>query len=268
MAVLPPPAPVTPPVRLADIDPDDDGGHRKADVRAELDELRGRLASLQERLYAEGRQSLLVVLQAMDTGGKDGTIKHVFRGVNPQGCQVSSFKQPTPDELSRDFLWRVHARTPADGMIGIFNRSHYEDVLIVRVANLRPREVWEPRFDHINAFEQVLAGEGTTIVKLFLHISRDEQRRRLQARLADPSKHWKFNPGDLVERARWDDYQRAYEDVLNRCSSPTAPWYVIPADRKWYRNLLVARILVATLERMDPRYPDAEQPLAGIEVGP
>jgi PPK2 family polyphosphate:nucleotide phosphotransferase len=236
----------------------DETGKAVEDLHAELD-------GLQERLYAEGRQSLLVVLQAIDAGGKDGTIKHVFRALNPAGCRVVSFKVPSEEERSHDFLWRVHAKAPATGEVVVFNRSHYEDVLVVRVHDLVPEEVWRPRYDFINDFEANLAAAGTRIVKLYLHISKEEQAERFQARLDDPTKRWKFRKGDLEERARWDDYVAAFEEAISRTSTATAPWYVVPADRKWYRNWAVSRILVETLGDMDPQYPPAED-LTGVVV--
>ena len=228
--------------------------------------LNARLEHLQEVLYAQGTHRVLVVLQATDTGGKDGTIRKVFDGVNPQGVKVASFKRPTPQELAHDYLWRVHPHVPGDGEMVIFNRSHYEDVLVVRVHGLVPEERWSRRYDHINAFEQLLADEGTTIVKFFLHISRDEQRRRLQARLDDPTKHWKFSLGDLDERRRWDEYQAAFESVLTRTSTESAPWYVVPADRKWFRDLVVASVLVCTLESLGLDYPPPADDLTGVTV--
>jgi PPK2 family polyphosphate:nucleotide phosphotransferase len=225
-----------------------------------------RLEHLQEVLYAQGKHRVLIVLQATDTGGKDGTIRKVFDGVNPQGVKVASFKRPTPDELAHDYLWRVHPHVPANGEMVIFNRSHYEDVLVVRVHGLAPEERWSRRYDHINAFERMLADEGTTILKFFLHISRDEQRARLQARLDDPTKHWKFSLGDLDERKRWNDYQRAFEAALAHTSTEWAPWYVVPADRKWYRDLVVASVLVDTLERLGLEYPPPEDDLTGVVV--
>ena len=221
-----------------------------------------RLAELQELLYAEAKHAILVVFQAMDTGGKDGAIEFVFSGLDPQGCQVTAFKAPTPLELAHDFLWRIHQTTPPFGMIGIFNRSHYESVLIERVKNLVPEKVWSKRYDHINAFEKMLADEGTTIVKFFLHISKDEQKRRLEARLNEPHKQWKFNPGDLAERKLWDEYMEAYEDALKHCSQKDAPWYVVPADRKWYRNWVLSDVLVRTLEELDMKYP---KPAPGLD---
>jgi PPK2 family polyphosphate:nucleotide phosphotransferase len=271
----PPPAPDYPRwrvepgtrMRLADIDPDECEHYgRKKDVVDELKHHRDRISDLQARLYGEHRRSLLIVLQAMDTGGKDGTIKGVFAGVNPQGCQVWSFKAPSNEEADHDFLWRYHQKAPSKGMIHIFNRSHYEDVLIVRVKDLVPESVWRPRYEAINQFESALTSSGVTVLKFFLHISKDEQQRRLESRLEDPDKRWKFSSNDLKERAYWDDYQAAFEDAVNQCSTPYAPWYVIPANRKWYRNLVVARSIADTLEAMDPRFPPAEKGLDKVEI--
>lgn len=225
-----------------------------------------RLAELQERLWAEDRRSVLLILQALDAGGKDGTVKHVFRGLNPAGVHVTSFKAPSEDELSHDFLWRVHNRVPARGDIGVFNRSHYEDVLIARVAKLVPEGVWRPRYDTISAFEGLLAAEGTAVVKIFLHISRNEQAERLRQRLKDPTKHWKFRVADLDVRSQWDEYQVAYAEAIERTATDEAPWYVVPANRKWYRNWAVSTILVDTLERLDPQYPASPDDLTGIEI--
>ena len=245
-------------IRLHEWDPratgDFDGG--KDEGRRELAELTARLERLQELLYAEGRHKVLVVLQAMDCAGKDGTIRHVFEGVNPQGVKVASFKVPTEEELAHDYLWRVHPHTPRRGQIAIFNRSHYGDVLVVRVRQLVPEKVWKRRYEHINAFEKLLADEGTTIVKFYLHISKEEQRVRLQARLDRPDKRWKFDRGDLATRAQWDDYMQAYEEVLTRTSTKQAPWYIVPADRKWYRNLVISRVMVELLEGLKMRHPD------------
>lgn len=227
----------------------------KKDALEQLERHTARLDELQQVLFAEDRHRVLIVLQGMDTSGKDGTVRHVFRGVNPVGVDVANFKQPTEIELQHDYLWRVHAQVPRRGEIVIFNRSHYEDVLVVRVHGLVPDEVWRRRYGHINDFERMLADEGTTILKFFLHISKDEQKARLQARLDDPAKHWKFEHGDVEERARWDDYVDAYEDALSRTSTDHAPWYVIPADKKWYRNLAVSTIIVEHLEALDLRYP-------------
>jgi PPK2 family polyphosphate:nucleotide phosphotransferase len=228
--------------------------------------LEERLAFLQWRLYAEGRRSLLVVLQAMDAGGKDGTIRHVFGAANPQGVRVAAFKEPTELELAHDFLWRVHAQAPARGELVLFNRSHYEDVLVPRVHGTLPRHVWHARYDQIRDFEALLEAADTTIVKVFLHISSEEQAKRLRARLADPSKRWKLKRSDLAERVRWDDYRTAYEDAISRTSTAAAPWYVIPADHKWYRNWAVSRIIVDTLERLDPRFPSPEPGIEDVEI--
>jgi len=225
-----------------------------------------KLAELQGVLYAESKRSLLVVFQAMDAGGKDGAIRHIFSGVNPQGCQVTSFKSPSPLERAHDFLWRVHAQCPPKGMIGIFNRSHYEDVLIVRVHNIVPKAVWGRRYDHINSFERMLADEGTVILKFFLHISPEEQKQRLQARLDDPEKNWKFNPEDLAERKHWDDYMEAFEDALEATSMKYAPWYVVPSDRKWFRNWVISDTIVRALKDMDLKYPDPAPGLDKIKI--
>jgi PPK2 family polyphosphate:nucleotide phosphotransferase len=228
----------------------------KAEGRAEVADLTTRLDELQDLFYADGRHRLLVVLQGMDTAGKGGAIKRVFRGMNPSGVRVATFKAPTAPELARDFLWRVHPHVPADGEVALFDRSHYEDVLIVRVHDLVPEARWKARYDHIRNFEQMLADEGTTILKFFLHISNGEQKERLEARLADPRKHWKFRVEDVEERRFWDDYQAAYEEAIRRTATPDAPWYVVPADHKWHRDLVICRALVATMENLDLRYPE------------
>jgi len=221
----------------------------------EFEKLRDELIELQPRLYAEGKQKLLIVLQALDAGGKDGAIRKVFRGVNPQGVRVANFRAPSPRELSRDFLWRVHRDVPGAGQIGVFNRSHYGDVLVVRVDNLVPEPVWRQRYEQINHFEKLLHETGTRILKFYLHISRDEQKERLQARIDKPDKHFKFDIEDLSKRRQWDEYIAAYEEALTRCTTPWAPWHVIPADRKWYRNLAITRVIVETLRDMDPQFP-------------
>ena len=235
-------------------------------ARARLKELKDELAEFQERLWAEQGQSLLIVLQALDAGGKDGLIRKVVTAFNPQGTRVTGFGVPTEEELRHDFLWRVHAATPGKGRIGVFNRSHYEDVLVVRVLNLVPEKVWQERYDQINEFESILAANGTRIVKFYLHVSRDEQRERFQKRLDNPEKHWKWSSGDLETRARWDDFRAAYTDALARCSTDHAPWFVIPADRKWYRDLAVAEILAETARDMDPQWPEADEDLSGIVI--
>ena len=236
-------------VHLEEVDPGDTGAYKGTEQDAEkiMETLNGELEVLQERLYAEHKHPILIILQGMDTCGKDGTIEHVFEGVNPQGMQVASFKVPTPNELDHDYLWRIHQRTPAKGEIVIFNRSHYEDVLVVRVHELVPDKVWQRRYEHINNFEHMLTDEGTTILKFFLHISKEEQKQRLLDRLNEPDKRWKFNPGDLKERDLWKDYMKAYEDALEETSTDWAPWYIIPADHKWFRNLVIASTLVKTL---------------------
>ena len=234
-------------VDLGEIDTSTDGGLDKREGRRRAKELYAELAELQQELYAASVNSVLVVLQGMDTSGKDGTIRNVLSGVNPQGCQVTSFKTPTVEELAHDFLWRVHTRVPAKGMIGVFNRSHYEDVVIVRVHQLVPEHLWQARYQQINDFERLLAGSGTIVCKFFLHISREEQERRLLAREADVDKAYKLSADDWRERRRWDDYLTAYQDALNRCSTPEAPWLIVPADRKWFRNLAVADALVDAL---------------------
>jgi PPK2 family polyphosphate:nucleotide phosphotransferase len=236
-------------VSLTDIPARQDGGFTKKTAKPRLKALNARLHELQEDLFAAQHHSVLILLQGTDTGGKGGTIEHVMGGVNPAGCRVEAFKKPTDEELAHDFLWRVHPHAPAKGMIAIFDRSHYEDVLIVRVRQLVPKEVWERRYDHINAFEKLLVDSGTIVLKFFLHISKEEQAERLRAREDEEDKRWKINPADYGEREKWDDYQRAYEDMLARCASEDAPWYVIPADRKWFRNLAVAQTLVDALGR-------------------
>jgi PPK2 family polyphosphate:nucleotide phosphotransferase len=234
-------------VDLAKIDPAADGGLSKAEGVKRTAELIGRLADLQQELYAASTHSLLIILQGMDTSGKDGTIRKVLTGVNPQGCHVTSFKAPTAEELAHDFLWRVHQQAPTKGMIGVFNRSHYEDVLIVRVHQLVPRKVWKQRYQQINDFERLLVQNGTIVCKFFLHISRQEQEQRLLAREQDVDKAYKLSPEDWKERDRWDDYMAAYEEALERCSTSESKWAVVPANRKWYRNLAIADALVGTL---------------------
>jgi PPK2 family polyphosphate:nucleotide phosphotransferase len=241
-------------VKLKDYDPEDTSGVKdKATAQEELARDRAEMCDLQERLYAENKRGLLVILQAMDTGGKDGTVKSVLSGVNPTGVEIMSFKAPSEEERDHDFLWRVHGKVPRRGNIGIFNRSHYEDVLVARVHGFAPPKEIEKRYEVINRFEENLVDTGTTVLKFFLHISKDEQKRRLEERLADKDKIWKFDLGDLREREKWDEYQLAYEAALTRCSTKFAPWFVVPADRKWYRNLVVARTIVNTLRNMNPR---------------
>jgi PPK2 family polyphosphate:nucleotide phosphotransferase len=255
-------------VDLRELDPADTGAAPggKEETRAATEPLAARLAELQEILWARNEEKVLVVVQGIDTSGKGGTVEHVFGAVNPAGLRVVSFKAPTTTERARDYLWRIHAHVPAAGEIGVFDRSHYEDVLVARVEQLVPEERWRRRYDHINAFEQLLADEGTRIVKLFLHISKDEQRERLQARLDEPEKHWKFKLDDLDARARWDDYEEAFSEAISRTGTSHAPWHVIPADKKWYRNWAVATIMVDTLEAMDLRWPGPAEDLAGVTI--
>ena len=249
-------------VSLAERNPADTQGYTEAEheaaAKAQLDVLVKRIDNLQERLYAEGKKGLLVVLQAMDAGGKDSTIRKVFGGLNPQGVVVSSFKAPSKIELAHDYLWRIHQCAPGKGYIGVFNRSHYEDVLIVRVHGWASPETLERRYDHINAFEKLLTDEGTQIVKVMLHISKAYQLERFRRRLKRPDKHWKFNPDDLKERELWDDYMRAFEIAMERCSTEAAPWYVIPAEERWFRDVAIAQLVHDTLEAMNPQYPEPE----------
>ncbi len=255
-----------PTVNLAALDPGTTPGPKSGDLgrddaERELAENVAAIDRFHNRLWAERRRALLVILQGMDAAGKDGAIRNVFGPLNPRGCRVVNFRKPSEEELEHDFLWRVHAEAPARGTIGVFNRSHYEDVLVVRVNGLVAEPVWRARFDLINGFEAMLTSEGTRVLKFFLHISKSEQKERLQERLNDPEKHWKFQPGDLDVRRRWDDYRQAYEDVLTKCSTEAAPWYIIPADRKWYRNWAISTIVRETLEGMDPQIP---APLADV----
>ncbi len=254
-------------VRLKDYDPGYAGEFdSKQAIKDPLMADLNRLAELQEVLYADGKRALLVVLQGIDTGGKDGTIEHVFSGLNPQGVQVTAFKQPTAIELAHDFLWRVHLATPPRGYIGIFNRSHYEDVLVVRVHNLAPKKEWKKRYEFINRFEEMLTENGTTILKFFLYISKDEQKKRFQARLDDPNKQWKFALGDLKERELWDDYIAAYEGALTECNTEYAPWHIVPANHKWYRNFIVTRTIVETMAAMHLKYPEPKEDLSNVTI--
>jgi PPK2 family polyphosphate:nucleotide phosphotransferase len=255
-------------VSLKDLDPGDQtlfSGSKHEARQLMLDSTK-QLEQLQELLYAEHKHKLLIVLQAIDTGGKDGVIRHVFEGVNPQGVKVASFKTPSVEELDRDYLWRVHKQIPGKGEITIFNRSHYEDVLVVRVHKLVEQRVWLKRYVQINNFERMLTEEGTTILKFFLHIDKDEQKKRLQARLDDPHKQWKFNSGDLKERELWDDYMQAYEDVLSKTSTKWAHWYVIPANKKWYRNYVIATIMIETLKKLKLSYPEPGEDLSQVII--
>jgi PPK2 family polyphosphate:nucleotide phosphotransferase len=247
--------------RLAKFDTRATLGFDKAAAARKSEETRARLSDLQERFWAENKHRLLIVLQGIDTAGKGGTIEHVVGAFSPQGCDVHGFKVPTEEELAHDYLWRVHQRVPRNGEIVIFDRSHYEDVLVVRVHELVPKEHWQRRYDQINAFERLLVEEGTTIVKFFLAIDKDEQRERLQARYDDEAKRWKFRLGDLAERKHWDDYVAAYEEALERCSTDVAPWYAIPSGHKWVRNLAVGQILLETLEELNPQVPPSPDQL-------
>jgi PPK2 family polyphosphate:nucleotide phosphotransferase len=234
----------------------DKGG--KDDSSKAFDKLQDELQELQKVLYAQNKHRILLVLQAMDTGGKDGCVKHVFSRIDPQGIHVRSFKKPSEEELARDFLWRVHSKVPRSGEMVIFNRSHYEDVIAVKVKKLLPEKIWKQRYDHIVDFERMLAEEGTTIVKIYLHISKDEQKRRIVSRLENPNKHWKFNPDDLKDRVLWGDFMKTYEDLISKTSTEHAPWYVVPANRKWYRNLIVARIMVDTMRKLNMKLPKVD----------
>lgn len=238
----------------------------KDKAQAEFKRLRQQFIDLQPRLYAEDRHKVLIVLQAMDAGGKDGTISSVLRGVNPQGVRVTSFKAPSKEELAHDYLWRIHKAAPARGMVGVFNRSHYEDVLVVRVNKLVPEEVWQPRYEQINQWEKMLVETGTTLLKFYLHISNEEQRRRFQERVDVPEKNWKFSLEDLGKRKQWGDYMAAYEEMLNRTTTPWAPWHVIPADQNWYRDLAVMRVIVVAVKALNPQFPPPETDLSGIVV--
>ena len=255
-------------VKLSKWDPNDTGDFKggKEEGLAKLEKLNGKLETLQELMFAEHKQKVLVVLQAMDTGGKDGAIRRVFDRVNPAGVRVASFKAPTQEELDHDYLWRVHKQVPGKGELVVFNRSHYEDVLVVRVHNYVPPEVWSKRFDQINEFERNLAENGTTILKFYLHIDLDEQKERLQARLDDPTKRWKFRLGDLEERKLWPEYMKAFEDVLSKTSTEYAPWYIVPANRKWFRDLVISSVLVDTLEGLKMKYPESEENLDGVVI--
>ena len=235
-------------------------------AEAEFLTLRQEFTELQSRLYAEGRYKLLILFQAIDAGGKDGTIRNVLRGVSPQGVRVTSFKKPSAEELAHDFLWRIHRAVPATGMIGMFNRSHYEDVLVVRVDQLVPEDVWQARYEQINQFELFLHDTGTTLLKFYLHISKKEQKKRFKKRLKYPEKQWKFDLGDLGKRKQWDAYEAAFEAMLNRCTTDWAPWHVIPADQKWYRNLAVMRTIVDRLRQLNPQFPPPDEGLDQLEI--
>ena len=253
-------------VRLETVDANATHGRAKARATGQLQKGLDRLTDLQDRLWAESKHPVLIVLQGIDAAGKDGTVRHVMTAFNPMGCLVTSWKAPTPIELAHDYLWRIHQRTPAKGEISIFNRSHYEDVLVVRVHELVPKDVWSKRYDQINEFERLLTTSGTTILKFFLWIDRDEQKARFQARLDDPDKRWKFRVRDLEERKLWDSYVAAFEDMLERCSTADAPWYLVPSNRKWFRNLAVADIVADVLDDLKPEYPPCPDDLTGVVV--
>jgi PPK2 family polyphosphate:nucleotide phosphotransferase len=253
-------------VKLADLDPNATHGHRKESSKESLAEGLTRLNSLQDRIYAESKHPVLIVLQGIDAAGKDGVIRHVMNAFNPMGCPVTSFKVPTTIEAAHDYLWRVHQHTPGRGEIAIFNRSHYEEVLIVRVRDFVPKSVWSRRYAQINDWEKMLVDDGMTILKFFLFIDPEEQRQRLQDRIDNPAKRWKFRSADLGERKLWDQYTVAYEDALSRCSTEWAPWYVIPANRNWFRDLAVAEIVADTLDDLKPAYPPGEPGMEGITV--
>jgi len=238
----------------------------KEESLAVMDGLRTDLKLLQQKLYAQGKHKLLVVIQAMDTGGKDGCVRHVFSSVDPQGIFVTPFKKPSEEELAHDFLWRVHEKVPAKGEIAVFNRSHYEDIIAVRVKEIYPKSVWEKRYRHVKDFEKMLVDEGTVILKFFLNISKDEQKERLQARLDNPEKHWKFNPDDLKDRARWDEFMKVYEDVLEKTSTDDSPWFVVPSNRKWHRNLCVATIVIEALRELEMNFPEPTWKAADMQV--
>jgi PPK2 family polyphosphate:nucleotide phosphotransferase len=254
------------PIRLKDFDPGFHDGLEKEATRAKTDELCRKIGELQKRLYANARQAVLIVLQGMDTSGKDGAGKRVLEFVNPYGIETASFKTPTADERAHDFLWRIHKAVPRYGNIGIFNRSHYEDVLIVRVLNLQPEKVWRPRYGRINDFEKMLVENNVVLLKFFLHISKDEQAGRLRARLQTPEKLWKFEMGDLKMREHWKEFQKAYEEAINRCSTPWAPWHIVPANHKWYRDYVVARTVVDALEKLKLKWPQPKEDLSKVRI--
>lgn len=240
--------------------------HNKSSAKKQIEENAAEMADLARCLYAENKRSILLVLQGMDTAGKDGTIRAVMRGLNPRSCQVHSFKKPSEEELDHDFLWRIHKCAPRKGNIGIFNRSHYEDVLVVRVHELVPKNAWQKRYEMINEFEKLLADNGTVVVKCYLHVSKEEQRERLQARIDEPRSRWKFNPGDIAERKLWDKYQEAYTDALEKCNTKHAPWYIVPSDQKWYRNLVVSNLVHDTMKELNPKYPTVKEDFSDIKI--
>jgi len=260
------PLKVVPPIRLKDFNPDFHAGLDKEATREKTEKLCQRIADLQNLLYANAKQSVLILLQGMDTSGKDGAVKSLLKFVMPFEIEVTSFKQPTSEELARDFLWRIHKAVPKHGHIGVFNRSHYEDVLIVRVMDLQPKKVWQARYAQINGFEKYLAANDVILLKFFLHISKEEQARRLRARLEDPHKNWKFEAADLEMRAKWDDFQKAYEDALNHCSPALTPWHIVPSDRKWYRDYVIAQTVVDRLDKLKLKWPKPIKNISKIKI--
>ena len=260
------PGKVVPPIRLKDFNPDFHEGLEKEATRVRTDQLCQRIGELQKRLYANANQSVLIVLQGMDTSGKDGAGRRVLQFVNPYGLETTSFKAPSAEELAHDFLWRIHRAVPRHGNIGVFNRSHYEDVLIVRVMKLQSERVWQARYDQINAFEKILTENNVILLKFFLHISKAEQAGRLQARLDDPEKNWKFESMDLKMRAHWKEFQQAYEDAINRCGPPRAPWHIVPANHKWYRDYVVAQTILEALEELNLKWPKPLEDLSQIKI--
>jgi len=260
------PLKVVPPIRLKDFDPDFHAGLDKDETREKTKKLCQRIADLQNLLYANAKQSVLILLQGMDTSGKDGAVKSLLEFVMPFEIEITSFKAPTSEELAHDFLWRIHKAVPKHGHIGVFNRSHYEDVLIVRVMDLQPKKIWQARYDQINGFEKYLLANDVILLKFFLHISKEEQAKRLRARLEDRRKNWKFEKADLEMRARWDEFQKAYEDTLNHCSPPQAPWHIVPADRKWYRDYAIAQTVVDALDKLKLKWPKPIKDIAKIKI--
>jgi PPK2 family polyphosphate:nucleotide phosphotransferase len=260
------PSRITPPIRLKDFDPGFNDGLDKEGARKLTEPLCEQIAELQQKLYANASHSVILLLQGMDTSGKDGASRRVLEFVSPSGIETANFKRPSPEELAHDFLWRIHKAVPRCGNIGVFNRSHYEDVLVVRVMKLQPERVWRARFDQINAFEKFLSENNVVLLKFFLHISKKEQAKRLQARLDNPRKNWKFEKGDLEMRARWNEFQKAYEDVINRCHTRHTPWHIIPADHKWYRDYLIASIVVDAMEKLDLKWPKPGVDLSKIRI--
>jgi len=260
------PTKVTSQIRLKDFDPDYSGGLDKDGTREKTTRLCRRIGELQDLLYANAAHSVIILLQGMDCSGKDGTGRRVLESVEPAGVQTTNFKAPSAEELAHDFLWRVHKAVPCHGQIGLFNRSHYEDVLIVRVLGLQPRKVWQARYDQINAFEKILTDNRVILLKFFLHISKEEQAERLRERLNNPTKHWKFAVTDLKMRERWNDFQQAYEDAINECSTRYAPWHIVPANRKWYRDYVVARTVVESLEGLKMKWPNSKDDLSKVKI--